>query len=90
MVALSNKLWIFGEDEGSSAEEKLEGGSRDQEDTENQLMKEPRKDQPSSSVVNQSMFKMEAKSDIKPYHGKIDALKLNHWLQQLEVFFSIH
>jgi hypothetical protein len=36
------------------------------------------------------LFKMEAKVDIKPYQGEIDALKLNHWLQQLEVYFSIH
>lgn len=33
---------------------------------------------------------MEAKVDIKPYHGEIDTLKLNHWLQQLEVYFSVH
>jgi hypothetical protein len=24
------------------------------------------------------------------YQGEIDALKLNHWLQQLEVYFSVH
>jgi hypothetical protein len=28
--------------------------------------------------------------DIKPNEGEIDALKLNHWLHQLEVYFSIH
>ena len=33
---------------------------------------------------------MEARVDIKPYQGEIDALKLNHLLQQLEVYFSIH
>jgi hypothetical protein len=27
---------------------------------------------------------------IKPYQVEIDALKLNHWLQQLEVYFSFH
>jgi hypothetical protein len=33
---------------------------------------------------------MEVKVDINPYQlGDIDALKLNHWLQQLEVYFSI-
>jgi len=32
---------------------------------------------------------MEAKVDIKPYKGKIDALNLNHWLQKLEVYFSV-
>jgi hypothetical protein len=33
---------------------------------------------------------MEAKVNINPYHGDIDLLKLNHWLQQLEVYFSFH
>jgi hypothetical protein len=33
---------------------------------------------------------MEAKVDINPYQGDIDALKLKHWLQQLEVYFSVH
>jgi hypothetical protein len=33
---------------------------------------------------------MEKKVDIKPYQGDINALKLNHWLLQLEVYFSIH
>jgi hypothetical protein len=33
---------------------------------------------------------MEVKVDIKPYQGEIDAVKLNHWLQQLEVYFSVH
>jgi hypothetical protein len=33
---------------------------------------------------------MEVKVDINPYQGEIDALKLNHWLQQLEVYFSVH
>jgi hypothetical protein len=33
---------------------------------------------------------MEAKVDIEPYQGEIDAVKLNHQLQQLEVYFSVH
>lgn len=33
---------------------------------------------------------MEEHVDIKPYQGEIDTLKLNHWLQQLEVYFSVH
>jgi hypothetical protein len=33
---------------------------------------------------------MEGKVKINPYQGEIDALKLNHWLQQLEVYFSVH
>lgn len=59
---------------------------------ENQLKKEPKKYQPNSSVMNQSksLFKMEEKFNINPYHGEIDALKLNHWLQQLEFYFGFH
>jgi hypothetical protein len=33
---------------------------------------------------------MEAKVDINPYQGDNDALKQNHCLQHLEVYFSIH
>jgi hypothetical protein len=33
---------------------------------------------------------MEAKVDVKKYQGDINALKLNHWLYQLEVYFTIH
>ena len=33
---------------------------------------------------------MEEKVYIKPYQGEIDALKMNYWLQQLEVYFFIH
>jgi len=85
MVTLRNNLGIFGEDGGSNVEDKSEGGSRDREEIENQPKKEPEKNQPSSSVVNQSQpqFKMEEKVDIKSSHDKFDILKLNHWLQQL-------
>ena len=44
----------------------------------------------STNVISQSLLEMEAKVDIKSYQGEIDALKLNNWLQQLEVYFSIH
>lgn len=81
---------MFGEEECSNVEEKSKGGLGDQEDEINQLKKQPRNDQPSSSVVNQSLFKVEEKVNIKPYHGEIDVVKLNHWLQQLEVYFSVH
>jgi hypothetical protein len=66
------------------------GNQKDQEEKES--WKESEKEQSSSSVMNpsQSLFKMEVKVDINPYQGEIDALKLNHWLQQLEVYFSIH
>lgn len=88
MEELSNTVGIFGEDGGSNGEEKLKGGSGDWEDVENQPKKEPGRDQSSSSVVNQSMFKMEVKVDIKPYHDDIDALKLKQWLLQMEFYFS--
>jgi hypothetical protein len=37
-----------------------------------------------------SLFKMEEKLDINPYQGDIDALKMSHWLHQLEVYFIVH
>ena len=43
----------------------------------------------STNISSQPLFKMEDKFDIKPYQGEIDSLKLNHWLQQLEVLFNI-
>jgi hypothetical protein len=33
---------------------------------------------------------MEEKVDIKPYQGEINVVKLNHGLQKLEVYFSVH
>jgi hypothetical protein len=36
------------------------------------------------------MFKVEAKVDIKPYLNENDGVKLNQWLQQLEVYFNVH
>jgi hypothetical protein len=33
---------------------------------------------------------MEAKVDINPYQGEIDALKMNHWMHQLEIYFNVH
>jgi len=80
MAALSNNLGIFGEEGGLNVEEKSEGASGDWEDVDNQPKKEPRKDQPNLSVLNQSLFKVEEKFNIKSYHGDIDALKLNHQL----------
>lgn len=32
---------------------------------------------------------MEEKVDIKTYQGDISALKLNHWLYKLELYFNI-
>lgn len=50
MEALGNKMGIFEEEGGLNVEEKLEGGWRDCVDIDNQPKKEPRNDQPSSSV----------------------------------------
>jgi hypothetical protein len=33
---------------------------------------------------------MEEKVDINPYQGDIDALRLNHRLQQLKFYFGVH
>ena len=33
---------------------------------------------------------MEVKVEINPYEGKVDTVKLNNWLQQLEVYFVVH
>jgi hypothetical protein len=33
---------------------------------------------------------MEEVVDINTYQGGISSLKLNHWLQQLEVYFYVH
>eukprot|EP01018_Ginkgo_biloba_P032244 Gb_13779 [translate_table: standard] len=33
-------------------------------------------------------FKVEAKVEIPPYEGQLDAEKLNNWLSQLEVYFG--
>lgn len=48
------------------------------------------KEQVSTSVVKRSqyLFKMEVKVDLKPYQGEIDDFKLNHWLQQLDIYFN--
>jgi hypothetical protein len=35
-------------------------------------------------------FHVEAKVDIKPYVREVDAIKLNQWLQQMEVYFNVH
>jgi hypothetical protein len=53
---------------------------------------ESEKEKTSSSfnISSQPMSKIEAKVDIKLYQGEIDVVKLNHWLQPLQVFFSVH
>jgi len=56
------------------------------------LKKELEKEKPSSSAIttSQTLFERESKVDIKPYQDEINVVKLNHWLQQLEVYFNIH
>jgi hypothetical protein len=92
MVALASNLRPFREVGGSNSEIRSDGKSGDNEDLEKESWKEPEKEKSSSSVINpsQSLFNMEVKVDINPYQGEIDALKLNHWLQQLEFYFSVH
>lgn len=50
--------------------------------------KNPRKRSYSAVNPSRSPFKKEVK--VKIYQGEINALKLNHWLQQLEVYFNVH
>jgi hypothetical protein len=33
---------------------------------------------------------MEVKVEIKQYQGDIDVVNLNHWLQNLELYFNFH
>jgi hypothetical protein len=43
-----------------------------------------------STTSYHSLFKVKAKVDIQPYHGEINVVKLNQWLQQLKVYFGDH
>jgi hypothetical protein len=83
MVALVNNFGPSGENGDSKLEVGSDNKSRDNEDSKNELKKELEKEKPSSSVITslQSLFKMEAKVDIKPYQDDIDVVKLNYWLQ---------
>jgi hypothetical protein len=44
----------------------------------------------SSYSKTQVPFHVESKVDIKPYTKKVDAISLNQWLQQMEVYFIMH
>jgi hypothetical protein len=35
-------------------------------------------------------FHAEAKVEIKPYAGEVDAIRLNQWLQWMQVYFNVH
>jgi hypothetical protein len=69
MVALANKLGVFGEVGSYTSKIKSKEKTRDNQDLEKQLRKETKKKQPSSNSVTSShyLFKMEVKVDIKPY-----------------------
>jgi len=69
MGGLTNKLGIFEEDGGSTVDIRLKGKLLDWEELERESKKELEKDQPSSSVMkhSQSLLKIEAKVNIKPY-----------------------
>jgi hypothetical protein len=92
MVALTNKLGPFVEVGVSNSEIGSEGKLGDNEDLEKKSRKEPKKEKPSSIAIipSQYLFKMEVKVYIKPYQGEINVLKLNDWLNKLEVYFSVH
>jgi hypothetical protein len=89
--ALASNLGPFKEIGSSNSEIRSKGKSRDNQDLEKESGKEPEKEKSSFSSINlsQSLLNMEVKVDIKTYQGEIDALKLNHWLQQLEFYFRI-
>jgi hypothetical protein len=92
MVDLEINIKPFKEVGYSNSEIGSEGKLRDNEDLEKESRKDPKKEKPSSSEnsPSQSLFKMEEKVDIKPCQCDIDVVNLNHWLEQLEVYFSVH
>jgi len=81
MVALASNLRSFREFGRSNSEIGSNGKSRDNEDPENESRKKTEKEQLISSVINpsQSLIKMEAKVEINPYQGEIDALQWICW-----------
>lgn len=42
------------------------------------------------SLSSSTPFKVEAKLEIPSYDGQIDIERLNSWLKQLEVYFSVY
>jgi hypothetical protein len=82
ITALARKFRTFEDDGRFNSDIRSEGKLKDREDSEKELWKESEKEQLSSSDIkpSQYLFKMEAKVDINPYQGEIDALKMNNWL----------
>jgi hypothetical protein len=92
MVGLAINIGMFGEVGGSNSNIRSHEKSGDNKYLENNLREELEKEKLSSNTINPSqyLFNMEEKVYINTYKGDIDALKLNHWLQQLEFFFNVH
>jgi hypothetical protein len=92
MASLENNFIPFEEVGFSRLEVRSEEKPIDSENLEKEMKKRVRERKPSSNVItpSQIVFKMEVKVDINPYQGQIDVVNLNQWLQQLEVYFSVH
>ena len=60
-----------------------------QKQVERNSKKEPKKKQtnPSSMDHSRSLLQMEAKVDINPCQGEIDAINLNYWIQKIRSLF---
>jgi hypothetical protein len=43
-----------------------------------------------SNQYSHDLFKVEMKVKINPYEGEVDVNKFNHWLQHIEVCFSVN
>jgi hypothetical protein len=51
---------------------------KDKEEPNKEIEKDPKKERPNYNITSShSLFKLEAKVDIKPYQGEIDAFNLN-------------
>jgi nicotinic acid phosphoribosyltransferase len=83
MEALVNKFEPLKEVVTSKLEDELDEKSTYSEYLQKESKQGPEKEKPSYSAItpSQPLFKMEANVDIKPYHGEIDVVKMNHWLQ---------
>jgi hypothetical protein len=91
MATLENKFGSLGSGR-SNSEVGSYKKSRDNENPKKELKRDPNKERLSLSAITSSqyLFKVEVKVDIKPCQDEIDVLKLNRWLQQLEVYFSVN
>jgi hypothetical protein len=83
MEALVNNFRPLGDIGGSNSEVGSDEKLGDSEDPKKESRKEHEKEKPSSNAItpSQSLFKMEAKVNIKIYRGDINVVNLNHQLQ---------